>query len=328
MTNTTIPLFWRIFAFFYAIPFPILLYYSTSDAYSLELLKNKNPYLAFGLLGLSIVLWLVLFVLFIKKYFISLFDFKRNIEKIKISGVLREAKILNAKIISKPNSKFPKCELELSFKNLSNTEIKHKTVAIDTKPQENRFEKGKNLNLVIDSHLKHPPYFTLADSNCSIGLSHVILKTLVFVINVCVVVFYYFYAYQTEGFGMSWLFMSVLHPLITCPISSLLVLSIIRLIIVSTSRQKNGVGHDEIFLKLKGIKTTATILSANETGSYVNEQPVVAFRVQFTDEKNQMQQSTIRKIVKLINLHKTSQTKAEIFYLPDNPKTVAFAADL
>ena len=69
-----------------------------------------------------------------KEIFIS----KRNIEKLKSGGVSREAKILSAVKTSKPNEKFSTYELELSFKNLADTEITSKTVITDAKPHKSQ----------------------------------------------------------------------------------------------------------------------------------------------------------------------------------------------
>nr|WP_294781138.1 hypothetical protein [uncultured Flavobacterium sp.] len=306
----------------------MILYYGIKGKHPLlESLKDNNPYLALGLLGLSVLLWVVLFINYIRNQILAPYTLKNNLEKIKTSGILREARILNAKKTSKSNSTLPAYELELSFKNLSNTEITEKIATVDSKPNERRFETGKNLNIVIDRDLTHPPYYTLANANPSINNQVITLKIVGLILLTVAVLFYYVYSYQTESYGMGWLFMSFFHPLIMCPIALLFNANLIKFM-MRIIGLNNNTGTDVILLKFKGIKTTAKILSANQTGTYINRQPVVAFDIEYTDERNQVHQNTTKKIVDLLNMGMAHQGYVEILYLPENPDKFAFVSDL
>jgi hypothetical protein len=137
--------FGALYMLFFAIPFPMIIYYSVNSEFDVNTLKDKNPWLALVIVSISIIFWLIVLIGYFCKWVLQIFISKRNIEKLKSGGVLREAKILSAVKTSKPNEKFNTYELELSFKNLADTEITSKTVITDARPHQRRFEAGKKI---------------------------------------------------------------------------------------------------------------------------------------------------------------------------------------
>lgn len=317
-------LFWILFMLFYAIPFPMLLYYNIKSEDPPEL-GSTSPWVALGLLAVSVVLWLLLLAGYFKKWVLSNFIAKRNIERLKAHGIRRLAEIRSAVKISKDGSRYDTYELRLAFKNLADSEIIQKTVVNDARPSERRFEAGKRVEVLIDREIKHVPYFTFASSEATIRPLGILLVFLGWIAVVVLVVGYYVYSYQTENIGMGWRFMAFWHPLIICPAVLLFYRGLLRLIF----NRIGGKSLDEaVLIKYKGIRTTARLISASQTGTYINEQPMVRFQLEFTDHLKRTRRAEIKKIVDLLDLNSVKQETAGIFYLKDHPDRIAFEADL
>jgi hypothetical protein len=316
-------IFWMLYMLFFAIPFPMLLYYNIKSENPLDI-EGANPWLSLGLVALSMVLWSILLAGYYRKWVLQVFSAKRNMERLKKNGVHREARILESVNLSKPNAGYNTYELSLSFKNLVNSEIIQKASINDMKPYERRFEVGKRVGLLIDKEVKHIPYFIFENSEGSIRKGIMALINLGWLTLLAVVVGYYMYAYQTESEGMGWRFMSFGHPLLICPA----VLLFYRILIGFIIGKLSGVPDNAPLIKFKGVRTTAKQLAANLTGTYINEQPMVNFELEFVDHQNYTHRASIKKIVSLLDLDSTRQKTADIFYLREDPRKIAFVADL
>lgn len=324
MKKHFLPAFWLLYMLFFAIPFPVFMYYAINSEFDVTTLKDKNPWLALGLAALSVILWLIVLLGYFQKWILQIFITKRNLENIKRNGVNREAKIISAVKISGPKAKYNTYELELLFKNLSDTEIIHKTEITDSKPHERRFEAGKKLNLILNRDPKKLPAFVIASSNASLNPSGLMLRILGLLLLSALVAGYYFYAYQDESYGMGWRFMSFGHPLIVCPIVLIFYRYLLRFIL----KKLTGLGDNSVLIKFKGIKTQAKLISVSQTGTYINEQPMMRFELEYTDNKHHIHRNSLKKVVGLLELDVTKQAQIEIFYLPENPNEIAFADDL
>lgn len=316
--------FWAVYMLFFAIPFPMIIYYAVNSEFDINTLKDKNPWLALSIVLISVILWLFVLVVYFRKWILQIFITKRNLEHIKSSGVGREAKIVSAIKISKPTAKEETYELELSFMNLANSEITHKTTITDSKPHERRFEVGKRISLLLDRDMKEPPYFIIATTKASINTTSLFFRILVWLALIVAVIWYYFYSYQTESYGWGWRFMSFGHPLVICA----LVLLFYRYFLKYVLRKLTGINKDSIFIKFKGIKTWAKLVKASQTGVYINEQPMIRFDLEYIDNRHHPHKNSLKKVVRLLELDLTKQQHVEIFYLEENPKQIAFASDL
>lgn len=316
-------IFGIIYMLFFAIPFPMLLYYNIKSA-DISELKDENPWLALSILAISIIIWIILLTGYFRRWFLQIFISKRNIKYIKSKGVRREAKILSAVKTSSPNAKYNTYDLELSFKNLADSDIIQKTSVNDAKPHERRFEADKKIGLLLDRDMKHKPYFIIATSDVSINITRTTLILLAWLALLGGVIWYYIYPYKLESIGMGWRFIGFGHPLIVCALVLLLYKFIARLVF----RKLLGGPDDMILIKFKGIKTWAKVIRASQTGTYINEQPMIGFDLEYTDNQKNLHRECLKRIVDLLNLDSTKQEQVEIFYLPDNPKKIAFASDL
>ncbi|WP_345146783.1 hypothetical protein [Flavobacterium ginsengiterrae] len=324
MRKYLLPGFWLLYMLFFAIPFPMILYYAINSEFDISTLKDKNPWLALSLVGASIILWLIVIIGFFQKWILQLSSTKRSLENIKRNGLMREAKIISAVKISRAGAKHAIYDLELQFKNLADTEITHKTEIADTKPHERRFETGKKINLILSREPKKLPVFVIANSTAEINPVNLVLRVLGWLLVVTLVTGYYIYSYQTESHGMGWRFMSFGHPLIVCP----LVLIFYRYLLRFILSKFTGLNDNSVLIKFKGIRTLAKLISVSQTGTYINEQPMITFEVEYTDNKHQVHRNSFKRIVRLLDLDITKNEHIEIFYLADNPNQIAFADDL
>jgi hypothetical protein len=316
-------IFWLLYMLFFAIPFPMLLYYNIKSE-NMPNLSESNPWISLGLVVLSILLWIILLTGYFRKWVLRNFSIKRNIEHLKTGGVSREAKILEATKISKPNAPHDIYELVLGFKNLAGSGIVQKTMISDAKPYERRFEVGKKVGLLIDKDIKQTPCFMIANAEVIIKKTTVALIAFGWLALLCLVIAYYGYSYQSENDGMGWRFMSLFHPLIICPAVLLFYRLIARLIFSKLA----GKPKDAVLIKFKGIETTANLIKASETGTYINDRPMISFELEFLDKLNQKHKVNIKKLVSLLDLDITKQQHVSIFYLEEDPQQAAFAKDL
>ena len=310
---------------FFAVPFPMILYYNIKSETPPDL-SETNPWLALGLVVLSILFWILLLVSYYNKWILRTLAVKRNIGRLKKDGIKHEARILNHTDLSIPKIGYSTYELNLSFKNLVGAEIEQKLKVNDKKPCERRFDTGKKVDLLIDKEMKQFPYFILASFEVSIKKQLFVLLHIGWLVILALITGYYIYSYSIENQGMGWRFMAFYHPLIICPVV-LLIGNINILGRLITSLLKSNPKKD-FLIKYKGLPAMAKLLKANQTGTYINEQPMVKFELEFMDSKNQTHRASITKIVSLLDLDSTRQKEAAIFYLGDDPQQIAFVSDL
>lgn len=318
-------IFWTIYSLFFAIPFPMIIYYSTSNQDDINSLRDSNPWLSLGILAVSIIMWLILLVVFYQKWVLVYFKYKKNIEYLKKEGEPREARILSVNKVTRPGAEMETYALELAFKNLVGTEIVHKTGVTDSKPFERRYEVGKKVALMIDKEMKLIPYFIFSGTVVKIHAKIVLLRSLGWLGLLVVLLGYYIYAYQSESHGMGWRFMSFGHPLIVCPLILLFYRVLVDLFV---NKLGGDYKNNNPLIKFKGVRTNARLISASQTGTYINEQPMIRFELEYTDDKQQTHNGNIKKIVNLLDLNSVKVDYMEIFYLKSDPTRIAFASDL
>ncbi|WP_406825617.1 hypothetical protein [Pedobacter sp. KACC 23697] len=321
--NKGLSIFWIIYMLFFAIPFPMFIYYNTKDD-SIPNLITDNPWYSLSILAISILFWTILLIGYYQKWVARTFSIKRNIEKLKTTGEPREAKILESTKIHKKDTAYDTYELTLQFKNLSGSLVRQKTMVNDAKPYERRYEAGKTVGILLDKEVKKAPYFIFASTEVSIKKMTIFLTSLAWLTFASLVVWYYVYCYHVESRGMGWRFMGIGHPLLTCALMLLLYRAFGAFI------AKKFIGKpDQLFLiKFKGTQTTARLLKLSQTGTYINAQPMIDFELEFTNQFNQKYRANIKKIVDLLDLDSVRQPYFSIFYLNENPQKIAFESDL
>ncbi|MEH3113947.1 hypothetical protein [Pedobacter terrae] len=321
--NKGLSIFWIIYMLFFAIPFPMFIYYNTKND-SMSSLMGDNPWYSLSVLAISILLWTILLVGYYQKWVIHTFLIKRNIEKLKITGEPREAKIFESIRIHKAGAAYDTYELTLQFKNLSGSMVMQKAMVNDSKPYERRYEGGKTVGVLLNKEVNKFPYFIFASTAVSIKKTTIFLTNLAWLTFTSLVVWYYIYSYDIESNGMGWRFMGIGHPLLTCAFMLLLY----RTFGAFIAKKFIGKPHQLFLIKFKGIQTTARLIKFSQTGTYINAQPMVDFELEYTNQFNQKHRANIKKIVDLFDLDSVRQEYFSIFYLKEEPQKIAFEKDL
>ncbi|HVI44213.1 MAG TPA: hypothetical protein VM802_05070 [Chitinophaga sp.] len=312
--------FWLLYALFFAIPFPMIIYYNTREEGGIS-----APWLALSFLALSLVLWIIVLQGLFRQWIVSTFIMKNNILRLMKKGVRKDARVTESAEMPQTRTDVVPMKITVSLQNFSGTEIREQLEVNDSKPALHRYDKGKTIQLRIDDRLKAVPYLTLDDVTISIRMTRMILLCLAWLAIVAVVLFYYGYSYVLENDGTGWRFLKFYHPLVLCP----LILLLGRLGFGKLLDLVSGIsGDDQLSLKYYGIRTDASILSATQTGTYINEQPQVKFELSYQDNTGITRTATLKKIIPLLELNTAQQKTAAIFYLKDKPGQVAFASDV
>jgi hypothetical protein len=304
---------------FFAIPFPMLIYYNTREG-----LTDTNPYLAIAWLLLSLILWAILVFRWFRNWILLPFKMKRNIAYLLREGERREARIADSKDGKQVADMMTK-QMTLSLRNFVGTEITETLELVDARPGEMRYEKGRTIHLMIDKTLKLRPYLIAESAQAIVKAGRIALLALVWLGLAAAIVWYYYFSYNMENDGYGWRFMKVYHPLVLCP----LILFVSRFGLGMLLKLFTGGNPDTLLhIKYYGVQTMAEVVSATQTGTYINEEPQVKFELRYQDTSGKTYTATLKKIVSLMDLGTVRQERVSIFYLKDNPSEVAFAEDL
>ena len=65
--------FWALYMFFFAIPFPMIMYYVINSEFDVNTLKDKNPWLALSFVLISVILWLMVLTGYFRKWISKIF---------------------------------------------------------------------------------------------------------------------------------------------------------------------------------------------------------------------------------------------------------------
>lgn len=315
--------FWLIYMLFFAVPFPMLIYYNTEYGIVDEN-GGTRPWLALTLLAISVVLWLILIQGWFRRWIILPFIMRRNILRLLKEGVRKDARIKSSKELPAAGKDVETREIVCSLPNFVGTEITEQLEVNDTKPELHRYEEGKTIRLLIDDKLKAVPHLTLDGVTVGMRAGRLITSLLAWLLITAAIAGYYVYSYQLENHGRGWRFLEFYHPLVLCPFILLVGrISFGKLISLFIGGPGNG-----LQLKYYGIRTDAQIVSAEQTGTYINDQPQVRFELCYQDNLGKTHTASLKKIVPLLDLNITKQESIPVFYLKEDPKQVAFASDI
>lgn len=299
----------------------MILYYSISTA--LPEGGGTNPWLALGLLLISVILWATLLNKYFRKWVLSVFRTKSGIERLLLNGARREATITGVKRLAPAAPGVETVEVQFEMENFAGTMIMEKLQINDSKPGEKRYEAGKILKLRVDETLKTRPFLIPESTILNYKRPQVVLLFCGWLLVLLAVAGYYIFSYSYESNGAGWRFLSFWHPLVLCPV----ILLLYREGFSAILGKFLGDPEEALRLKYYGLKATAKVISASQTGTYINEQPQVRFDLEYQDVRGQSHRVSVKKIISLLKLDVTRQEDIEIFYLEDDPQKIAFASD-
>ncbi|PSK91124.1 hypothetical protein [Taibaiella chishuiensis] len=314
-------IFWGIYMLFFAIPFPMILYYSITGSDAGR--ADSSPLMIMVWLSLSALLWIIFLYQLLKSWLLDVFTVHARITRLMAEGTLVPARVTDCVVAGQARKGVESLNVTLSFTNFAGEAISETMPINDSKPFERRYETGNTVDLRIDPELKQPCVLP-ASTVTRFKKGVLVLRITGWLLIAAAVAGYYYYSYWFEGQGQNWRFMIFWHPLILCP----LMLLFYERVIGGLLRKHLGPGKHDLRLKLYGRKTMATLKSASQTGLSVNDQPQLLFVLEYTDDLGKKYQVSFKKIVSLLELDIARKEEIAIFYLPDAPLTVAFASDL
>lgn len=301
--------FWWGYAAFFAFVFPLFFSYTATFP--------STATMATIALALGFVGW-VIFIIWTYKQTIRLP--KKMQEKIQVlqrSGHLEKGRIIEKTLFNRRKNQTEEIEILVQFKNLNNTFVTHYFQFVDSQPHKNRFEEGNSIQLRLNTNGQSPAVIiqeTQVKFSPKSGI--IILVFLVFYMMVTFAAHYYFFSN-----GTGWRFLSLLHPWVITPFWALIIFGGFSKLI-HTLKGKNTKQEEQLLLY--GKSATAIIQRADETGTYINEQPQIKFVLKFSDDKSVSHTVSFKKVIPLTQLHRYHTGSQNILYLPDNPQTVMF----
>lgn len=307
-------IFWGAFLLFFCVPFPIFIYMMGGE---LATEPRNSLAVSYGFLGFSLLIWGYIFVFFINNLFIKTFKQKNTIHSILRNGIPREAKVIRYQLIKYfPKTNMNAIQIVLSFPNLRNTMIEHEMMFHDSKPQEKRFDVGKEVKVLLNPTVSQEPYFILSDQKVGFNASGMILRITFIILLIAYIIGLYSYFYMLESFDYGWRFLTFMHPIIFSGVMTLIYVLVFQLIVGRFFKNKK-----EERILFGGRNAEANIISVSQTGLTVNDQPELMFQVSFKDYKGIEHIAVYKKIVSLLNLSSVPKTgNIEIMYDEDDPK--------
>lgn len=310
-------IFWALFALFFCIPFPILIYLNTTQNLGVPAtsLMGSSIYL-----GISLLIWIYVLGFFINEFLINTFKQKLTISEISKNGIPREAKISAYQLLKvDARKKANIISIVVSFVNLRNVLIDMEMTFFDMKPLEKRFEKGKTVDILVSKKLTHEPYFILKNQEAVYNTSALLLRFAGIVALSAFVVGMYFYFYRTESFDFEWQFLTFLHPLVFCGFMFLIYILIYQLLV----KRFLFTSHKQHRILFEGRSSQAEILNVSQTGLLINEQPQIKFHLRYQDFKGQEHVVDYKEIIDLLDLSSLPrQGFVEVLYDENNPQKI------
>lgn len=304
-----------------------IIYDGTHYPYVLE---GESPMVAIIYLVVAVVGWAIVFAILLRFIYLYTFGLRKRLAYLVANGTQVRAKITKIVKSKATPGGHQRMEMIVKFNNFAGQAVLYMVTVVDTKPHLKRYEVDKQVALRVDKSLKHAPYVVIEGSEPKLRSSKLAIGLGGWVILLALLVWYFVFSYQTESHGFGWRFLEFNHPLI---MSLILLLAVILIGYVVSYRSfilrmGNTKRKDPIKLLFFGDRATAFVSEASQTGVYINEQPVVKYAMHYTDAKGVRHETSMKKIVSLLNLHTVHESTKRIFYLSDLPQVTAFEEDL
>lgn len=299
--------FWFLYIAFFVFIFP--LFFSFTGGYT------SSPIMATVSLAIGFIGWIIFIVWTYRQTIARPRRMQRNMVLLADYGQLVKGEIVDRLPVKVHKDGSQTIEIVVQFRNFSGAIVNQTFQFIDTKPHEKRYEKGRSVDLRL-SKTDQSPGIILAEMQGKFSWGFGLFATS-FVIIYMVGTFVGHYIFFSNGMG--WRFMSLWHPWVTTPFMGLFLFNI-----SSIFGGLLGTKQIDERLLLYGKKARATVQRADQTGTYINEQPQIKYILEYLDDKGKSHVVTVKKIVLLTDLHLINRDTQDILYLPENPEKIAF----
>lgn len=234
-------------------------------------------------------------------------------------------RIVTGRIISadvKGSGSMARTSITVEFPNFSNSDVQETFMFKDTKPHENRYEEGKTTQLVLEEDPKKGPSVRLAESK--IKGSNTLSFIFFLLLAGSIYGTYALYQLVNKEIGGNWSNLDHLDVMPGLSITGAAFIFSIVLMQLVFRAVRRGIGkkskNKDAELKLYGIKTKAKILKVEETGTKINDNPVIRFHYEYEDQFGNSYKGKDQKVVGLIQLANINEvTEKDVLYLKDTP---------
>nr|WP_315029285.1 hypothetical protein [uncultured Chryseobacterium sp.] len=309
-------IFWTLYMLVFCIPFPIFLYMMIEEI-STE--PRNSLAVSYGYLGFSIFTWSYVLFFLINNLLVKTFKEKNSISHIMQNGIPRDAEIIDYKLVKyNPKTNINMIHIVLSFPNLRNTSIRQEMMFYDTKPKEKRFDKGKTIKVLLNPVTFKEPYFVLSGIQTKFKISNLVIRLAFIAFMIAYVIGLYIYFYRRESFDFGWRFLTFMHPIVFSGFMFLVIILIVNRIVGKFVKNKK-----EERILFSGRNAEGEIISVNQTGLMVNDQPQLIFQVSFKDFRGNEHIAVYKKVVSLLNLSSVPKHGGiDILYDENDPKKI------
>lgn len=305
--------FWVIYMLAFTVGLPMIIYYAGGNAPETPEEPTNLTYIS---IGLAIAGWLLIFAFYGRFYVKSVFTDKQEILKAAEEGSTVIAKI-TSKVQEGMMRNIAVLQLRLAFTNFSGTPVELNYQLMDSHPEEKRYEKGNILELSVDLK-KKGGQIVPKDIKVTRNLTMVYLYTFILLVLIGTAVYF--------PLTDDWRNFVLPHPWTLIPLINVGMAIFIGLLLKWILNTDNAKGS--VRMIVYGLKVTGNIVSYQQTGAFINEQPQVEFNVEFTDKEGRQHSMVTKKIVSLLDIHKLATGPVEIMYLPEDPGKIVFSEDL
>ncbi|WP_343669274.1 hypothetical protein [Chitinophaga sp.] len=306
--------FWALYTLAFTVGLPMIIYYSSGSAPDFPGEPTNFTYIS---IGLAIIGWALLLAFYGRFYVKTVFTGKSEILKGAEEGSTIIATVIN-KVQEDMIKQMAVLQLRLAFTNLAGTPVEVGYELMDSKPAERRYEKGSQIELIVNMKKKGG---LVVPKGVQVVRNEpmVFLYTFIFLVLIGVAVYYPVF--------VDWRYFILPHPWTLIPLINLGTAIFIGFLIGLIGKA-SGVSTHSLRMVMYGVRVQGEIVSYRQTGMYINEQPQVAFNIEYTDKQGMQHSIVIKKIVSLLETHKLATGPVEIMYLPEDPGKVVFFADL
>lgn len=305
--------FWDRYTFFFAFIFPLFFSYMGEwiwPAWSATLS------LVVGFLG-----WILLIVVLLWYFRKRPNKLYKEALQLKRNGKLVEGTIVKVLNKRKLENGYEDVEIRVEFVNFSGTPVMVDIDLVDSKPELKRNEVGKKVKLRLNPNPNSQLPWILDAGEVVKNESNMPYWWLqIFVPIYMVTTFVANHVYWSEGIGWRWV--TLFHPWVLTPFWALY-LGYTR---AKLGVQLGGLTQSETHYEhlLYGMEATAKVLSANQTGKFINEQPEMRIRLTYHDANGEEHFVDMTKVVLLTELSQLTNEEHSIMYLPSDPQKVLF----
>ncbi|MEN4903212.1 hypothetical protein [Luteimonas sp. TWI1416] len=237
-----------------------------------------------------------------------------RLRRIAAAGVRREAEVLAAS--AGPG---PATTVTLAFDNLSGHRIQDAVTLVDTRPQLRRFVPGGRLMVRLAPDPRRAPRLLIEGARSRPGIWAGALPLLPLGIAALCAWRLRLRHYQAGGewsemFGHGQAEFGLAIAMLLLAAALAFVVRLLRRHVVPVS----------VELRYAGAPAVAEVLSAEHTGTVINEAPVIALRLRFVDRAGVTHTVVAKRAIAPLRLARVEAARTlEVLYLPARPTRVA-----